>query len=74
MMRFRALASLAHRVLAGTIAPFRPTPGTTEGAVMLGLALLAAGFLAAGLVPFALGVPGGLLVVIGLGFSLRRAR
>lgn len=73
MTRLRAL-TLLHRALAGAIAPFRPTPGTTEGAVMLGLALLAAGFLAAGLVPFALGVPGACLIAIGLGFSLRRAR
>lgn len=50
----------------------RPEPGTTEGAVMLGLALIAAGFLVAGLVPLALGVPGVLLVAVGLGFDLRR--
>ncbi len=62
------LADLVHRLVLA----LRPEPGTTEGAVMLGLVLIAAGFLAAGLVPLALGVPGLLLVAIGLGFSLRR--
>lgn len=43
-----------------------------EAAVLVGMALLAAGFLVAGMPALALSVPGALYVAIGLGFSLRR--
>jgi hypothetical protein len=65
-----AVGSLALRIAA----PFMPEPGTTEGAVMLGLLLLAGGFVLAGLAPFALIVPGAVLVGIGALPVLRRPR
>lgn len=52
-------------LLARLAAPFRPEPGTTEGAVLLGLVLLAGGFAVADLWPLALLVPGAVLVVLG---------
>lgn len=61
----RAGAAAIRAGLAAAIRPFTPEPGTTEGAVMLGLALVAAAFLAAGLPPLALGVPGAVLVLLG---------
>ncbi len=42
--------------------------------VLVGLLLLSAAFLSAGLVPFALGVPAGVLVVVGLGVDFRDRR
>jgi len=60
--------------LAGFLRAFLPEPGTTEGAVMLGLGLLAAGFVLAGLAPLALIIPGAVLVVIGALPVLRRPR
>lgn len=60
----RAAAAVA-AFLARLVAPFRPEPGTTEGAVFLGMALLAIGFLLAGLFPLAFLVPGAILVVLG---------
>jgi hypothetical protein len=58
-------------VVGRAVAPFRPAPGTTEGAVQLGLVMLALG-LGMVWIPAALIVPGSLLVAIGLGFTLRR--
>lgn len=72
MTRIRALATALAALVVRAVAPFRPEPGTTEGAVMLGLALLASGFAVAGLWPLALGVPGALLFAVGLGLDLRR--
>lgn len=72
MTRLRAAAAAIAALSARVAAPFRPEPGTTEGAVMLGLALLAGGFAVAGLWPLALGVPGALLFAVGLGLDLRR--
>ena len=59
------------------IAPLLPADTTTpdgqrEAVVLYGLALLAAGFVVGGHLDWALGLPGALLVAIGLGFSLRR--
>jgi hypothetical protein len=45
-----------------------------EAAVLVGMALLAGGFLVAGVPALALLVPGTLYVAIGLGFNLRRGR
>lgn len=67
----RALSAVRSAATA-VVAPFVPEPGTTEGAVMLGMALLAAGFVIADLVPLALLVPGALLVAIGVIPVLRR--
>jgi hypothetical protein len=61
----RSLTAVRDLVVA-IIRPFVPEPGTTEGAVMLGLVLLAAGFLVADLAPLALIVPGTVLVLVGL--------
>ncbi len=48
-------------------------PETSEEAVVeVGLLLVAGAFLLAGRPELALGVPGGLLVLIGLGFTFRR--
>lgn len=58
MTRIRSL-------LARAAAPFIPAPGSTEGAVMLGLVLLAAGFAVAGHPALSLIVPGATLVAIG---------
>jgi hypothetical protein len=57
------------RAVIGALAP---TPGTTEGAVMLGLVLLAAGFAVAGMPQLALIIPGAVLVVLGGLPALRR--
>jgi hypothetical protein len=59
--------SLIRRVAAA----LQPEPGTTEGAVMLGLALLGIGGGLAWL-PLAFLIPGALLVAIGLGLNLAR--
>ena len=59
---------------AGLLRAFLPEPGTTEGAVMLGLLLLAAGFVLADLAPLALIIPGAVLVGIGALPVLRRPR
>ena len=73
----------AARALASLIGAIRPQPGTTEGAVMAGIALIGTAFLAAAiltpalaglLVPLAIGVPGLLVLAVGLGFDLRRTR
>jgi len=72
MKRIRGAALSVRSSLAGLAAAFRPAPGTTEGVVMLGLLLLALGFLTAGLVPWALGVPGAVLTIVGLLPALRR--
>ena len=74
MSRFRRAADALGNLFGRGWAVIRPEPGTTEGAVMIGLVLLAAAFIAAGLIPLALGVPGAVLVAVGLGFSLRRTR
>lgn len=58
-------------MLAALVNALRPEPGTTEGAVMLGLLLLGIG-LALVWVPLALIIPGLLILAIGLGFSLQR--
>ena len=42
--------------------------------VLVGLTGLAAAFLVAGLVPLALGVPAGVLVIVGLGIDFRDRR
>jgi hypothetical protein len=64
LIPFRAIGRILGQVLV---------PETSQEAVVeVGLVLLAAAFLSAGLVPLAIGVPGGLLVAIGLGFNLRR--
>lgn len=60
----RAFATV-REVLAAVARPFVPEPGTTEGAVMLGLVLLAVGFVLADLAPLALLVPGAVLVILG---------
>ena len=52
----------------------RPTPGTPEGALMLGLVLVAMGFFVADVPALALLVPGIVTVAVALGFSFRRAR
>lgn len=68
MTRLAPIAS-ALRQVAGAVArlvrAFLPEPGTTEGAVLLGMLLLAAGFVAADLAPLALLVPGAILVILG---------
>ena len=57
--------------MSGLLAPIRPEPGTTEGAVLFGLALIAGGFLAAQALgsiifaPLALLVPGAIVVLLG---------
>lgn len=61
-------------LVSRVIAPFRPAPGTTEGAVSLGLVGLGIAFWTAGMVPLAIGVPSGLLLAIALGFSFRWRR
>lgn len=72
-MRVRLLA-----LLTRIAAPFRPEPGTPEGAVMLGLLLLGVG-LGIGLPPLALwgpgaglAVPGLLMIAISLGLTFER--
>ena len=67
----RALASAA-AAIGGLLSAFRPAPGTTEGAVMLGLVLLSGGFLLADLAPLALIVPGVVILAIGTLPALRR--
>ncbi len=73
----RALA-VAGGLIAGILAPIRPEPGTTEGAVLFGLALIAAGFLVAealrslAYAPLALLVPGATLVLLGALPALRK--
>lgn len=52
----------------------RPEPDTTEGAVSLGLLLVAGGLLVAGLPALALIVPGALLIIIGVLPALTRRR
>lgn len=54
------------------IAPLRPTPGTTEGAVLIGMLLLAVGLVLADLVPLAFIIPGAILVLLGSMPALRR--
>lgn len=56
-----AIAALAGRL----VAPFRPEPGTTEGAVYGGMLLIAIGFAVADLWPLAFLVPGAILVLVG---------
>lgn len=69
----RAAALVPVRIVAPLLPSDTTTPeGQKEAVVLYGLALLAAAFAAAGMPPLALGVPGALLVAIGLGFSLRR--
>ena len=65
MSRLRAAAAGVGDLLARLWAPFRPEPGTTEGAVMLGLVLLFVGFMVAAQPALAFIVPGGLLVTLG---------
>ena len=60
------------RLALALIRAFRPAEGTTEGAVMLGLILLAGGWLIRGNPDLSLLVPGGLLVLIGTLPVLRR--
>lgn len=76
MTALRRSLSAVRDLVVAIVSPFVPEPGTTEGAVMLGLALVAAGFVVAGLVPLALIVPGSVLVVVGIApvlASLRKA-
>lgn len=75
MIRLRRIAGrlwspvpVVGRTLSAVLVP----ESSEEAVVEVGLVLLAAGFVAAGLVPLALAVPGALLVAIGLGFNLRR--
>lgn len=58
--------------IAGLIAALAPEPGTTEGAVTLGLLLLAGGFVVAGVPHLALIIPGAVLVILGGLPALRR--
>ena len=60
----RALAAVA-AVVGGLFDLIRGTEDTTEGAVNIGLILLAAAFVVADLFPLALGVPGALMVLLG---------
>lgn len=55
---------------AGVVAMVLVPESDAEATVLIGLALLAAGFLVAGLPALALLVPGGLYVAMGLGFTL----
>jgi hypothetical protein len=64
----RAIGETVDRITT----PFRPEPGTTEGAVMLGLVMMAGGLLLAGLAPLALFLPGAILVAIGSVPVIRR--
>lgn len=57
---------------AGIVAMVLVPESGEEAAVLMGMALLAGGFIVAGLPALALLVPGGLYVAIGLGFTLRR--
>ena len=57
----KTLAALAARIVAA----ITPAPGTTEGAVMVGLILVAAGCALAGQLPAALFIPGLVLVILG---------
>lgn len=57
---------------AGWIALMVVPESGEEAAVLVGMVLLAGGFLIAGAAPLALLVPGTLYVAIGLGFNLRR--
>lgn len=68
MKRIRRAAIQVSGHLLGAL---RPEPGTTEGAVMAGLAMLGAGF-ALVWPPLGLIVPGTIVVAIGLGFTLQR--
>lgn len=63
----------AFAVVGRVVGAFTPEPGTTEGAVMLGIALLAVGFVIGGYVPLAFIVPGALLVAIGVHPLIRRS-
>ncbi|MES2210971.1 MAG: hypothetical protein V4515_12440 [Chloroflexota bacterium] len=71
MRKLRLLADAAGRLVSRILGPIRPEPGTTEGAVLFGLTLIAAGFLAAQMLgsiafaPLALLVPGAILVLLG---------
>ncbi len=74
MSRLRRILGGGRELVAAIVRPFLPEPGTTEGAVMLGLLLVAGGFALAELMPLALIVPGAVLVVIGALPVLRRPR
>ena len=50
---------------AAVFSALMPAPGTTEGAVMLGLVLIAVGCALAGALPAALMIPGAVLVILG---------
>lgn len=60
----RVLAMVA-QLLARLVSPFRPEPGTTEGAVSLGLVMVFVAFAIADLWPLSFLVPGLTLVVLG---------
>ncbi len=71
------MTRLASRLAAAVSAAWgavSPEPGTTEGAVMAGLVLIAAGLLVAGLPALALIVPGTLMFVVGVLPALPRRR
>jgi hypothetical protein len=73
--RTRAAGARIAELVGRIVSPFKPAEGTTEGAVMLGLLLLAGAFVVGGHIDWALGVPGALLVLLGSGpfiASIRR--
>lgn len=66
----------ARRAIAAALAALwgavRPEPGTTEGAVTVGLAMVSLGLLVAGLPALALIVPGTALAALGSLPAIRR--
>lgn len=68
MTRLRNAAAVLGRLFAAVFVP----ESSEEALVEFGAILIAAGFVAAGYLPLAMGVPGALFILIGLGFTLRR--
>jgi hypothetical protein len=63
--RLRRIPGAVAAAIARVVDPLRPEPGTTEASVYFGLVLIAGGFLAAGDVPKALGIPGVVITILG---------
>jgi hypothetical protein len=63
MTTFSRLFAAIARTTRAAVSPFLPEPGTTEGALYVGLAMIAGGCAIAELLPLALVVPGAVLVI-----------
>jgi len=65
MTRLRSVPGAIAAAIGRVVAPFRPEPGTTEGAVYFGLALIAVGFFLANRGDLAFIVPGAVIALLG---------